>query len=217
MLWGCVICVTAGLAKERGRRRTNVTLDNVVRWYSEGRWEGHLSSADLKECWYARYERNWAVFLAVNRAVCSAKEVGNARTLVQSNAKCRPTEFLILPFVMPSPNFYKIAVFFHGDGGTPEGRGFDSRRCHRIFHWHNPSGYTMALGSTQPLTEMRTRCISWGQRRPVRRADNLSTFMCLVSWNLGASTSWNPQGLSRPVWGLLNLSRRRWYSDFHIL
>ena len=31
-----------------------------------------------------------------------------------------------------------------------------------IFQWHNPSGRTMALGSTQPLTEMRTRCISWG-------------------------------------------------------
>ena len=31
-----------------------------------------------------------------------------------------------------------------------------------IFHWRNPSGRTMALGSTQPLTEMRTRNISWG-------------------------------------------------------
>jgi hypothetical protein len=31
-----------------------------------------------------------------------------------------------------------------------------------IFHWHNPSGHTMALGSTQPLTEMSTRNISWG-------------------------------------------------------
>jgi len=27
---------------------------------------------------------------------------------------------------------------------------------------NNPSGRTMALGSTQPLTEMRTKCISWG-------------------------------------------------------
>jgi len=26
-----------------------------------------------------------------------------------------------------------------------------------IYHWHNPSGRTMALGSTQPLTEMSTR------------------------------------------------------------
>ena len=29
------------------------------------------------------------------------------------------------------------------------------------FHWHNPSGCTMALGSTQRLTEMSTRNISW--------------------------------------------------------
>ena len=30
------------------------------------------------------------------------------------------------------------------------------------FHWYNPSGRTMALGSTQPLTEMSTENISWG-------------------------------------------------------
>jgi hypothetical protein len=37
----------------------------------------------------------------------------------------------------------------------------------------------------------------------MRRADNLTTFMCRLSINLGASTSWNPKGLSRPVMGLL--------------
>ena len=37
------------------------------------------------------------------------------------------------------------------------------------------------------------------QRRPVPRADNLTTFMARLSINLGATTSWNPQGLSRPV------------------
>ena len=31
-----------------------------------------------------------------------------------------------------------------------------------IFHWHHPSDRTMALESTQPLTEMSTRSISWG-------------------------------------------------------
>jgi len=30
-----------------------------------------------------------------------------------------------------------------------------------VFLFH-PSGHVMALGSTQPLTEMSTRCISWG-------------------------------------------------------
>ena len=31
-----------------------------------------------------------------------------------------------------------------------------------VFHWHNPSGRSTALGLTQPLTEMSTRNISWG-------------------------------------------------------
>jgi hypothetical protein len=31
-----------------------------------------------------------------------------------------------------------------------------------IFYWHNPSGHTMALGLTEPLTKMSTRNISWG-------------------------------------------------------
>jgi len=30
-----------------------------------------------------------------------------------------------------------------------------------FFHWHKPSGRTMALGSTQPLTEKSTRNVSW--------------------------------------------------------
>ena len=32
-----------------------------------------------------------------------------------------------------------------------------------IFHWHNPSARTVALGLTQPLTEMSTRNISGGE------------------------------------------------------
>ena len=40
-------------------------------------------------------------------------------------------------------------------GSIPEG-------IIEIFHWQNPSGRTMALGLTQPLTEMSTRNISWG-------------------------------------------------------
>ena len=31
-----------------------------------------------------------------------------------------------------------------------------------IFHWHKPFGCTMALGLTQPLTEISTWNISWG-------------------------------------------------------
>jgi len=92
------------------------------------------------------------------------------------------------------------------NGGVLWGRPRPGRGCSAIDGWmDNPSGRTMALGLTQPLTEMSTRNTSWGLRRPVRRADNLTTFVCRLSWNLGASTSWNPQGLSRPVMGLLYL------------
>ena len=63
----------------------------------------------------------------------------------------------------------------------------------------------MTLGSTQPLTEMSTRGISRGERRPVRKADNRTAILyrCHVIW--GTLTSWNPLGLSRPVMGLFYL------------
>jgi hypothetical protein len=68
----------------------------------------------------------------------------------------------------------------------------------------NPSGRTMALGSTQPLTEMSTPGIfkkiknPGGKVRPARRADNLAAIyevlaVCLS--NVGALTSRNPKGL----------------------
>ena len=55
----------------------------------------------------------------------------------------------------------------------------------RIFHWHNPSGRTVALGSTQPLTEMSTRNISW--RVKAARCIGLTTLPpscadCLEIW-----------------------------------
>jgi hypothetical protein len=49
----------------------------------------------------------------------------------------------------------------------------------------------MALGPTQPLTEMSTRNLPRGKGRPARGANNLTD--CLE--NVGASTSHNPMGL----------------------
>ena len=45
-----------------------------------------------------------------------------------------------------------------------------------------------------------------GWRWPVRRTANLATYMCRFSWNLGASTSLNPEGLFRPVQWMLYFS-----------
>jgi hypothetical protein len=43
-----------------------------------------------------------------------------------------------------------------------------------FFCLRNTSSRTMALGSTQPLTEMSTRNLSGGKGRPARKADNLT-------------------------------------------
>jgi hypothetical protein len=44
----------------------------------------------------------------------------------------------------------------------------------KFFNLPNPSSRTMALGSTQPLTEMSTRNLPKGIGRPARKADNFN-------------------------------------------
>ena len=48
----------------------------------------------------------------------------------------------------------------------PEGHGFNSDGVIEIFHWLNPSGSTMALGSTQPLTEMSKKKVNQSHYKP---------------------------------------------------
>jgi hypothetical protein len=55
----------------------------------------------------------------------------------------------------------------------------------------------MALGSTQPLTEMTTMTLSGGKGCPARKADNLTAISePTVKKNVGASTSHNLMGLN---------------------
>jgi hypothetical protein len=55
-----------------------------------------------------------------------------------------------------------------------QGRGFNSDEVINFYNWCNPSSRTMALGSTQPLTEMGTRNLPRGKGRPARKADNFT-------------------------------------------
>jgi hypothetical protein len=43
-----------------------------------------------------------------------------------------------------------------------------------FYNLPNSSSRTTALGSTEPLTEMSTRNLPGGKKRPARRADNLA-------------------------------------------
>jgi hypothetical protein len=52
--------------------------------------------------------------------------------------------------------------------------GTDSDEVTGIFNSPKPSSRSMALGSTHSLTEMGTRSLSVGKRRPVGKADNLT-------------------------------------------
>jgi hypothetical protein len=76
----------------------------------------------------------------------------------------------------------------------PDGCGFDSRLYHWNFHWHNPSGRTVAPGLNHPLTEISTSNIFWvGKDGQCVGLTTLTIFKCRLSLNLGASKSWNPQ------------------------
>jgi hypothetical protein len=65
-----------------------------------------------------------------------------------------------------------------------------------IFHWHNPSGRTMVLVLTRPLTEMSTRNISWGLKAT-------GAYGCQLYYlhvpTVMKSGSHNHQKISRPV------------------
>ena len=71
----------------------------------------------------------------------------------------------------------------------PEGRGFYSWWCHcnvsltQSFRPHYGPGVDSVCNRNEY------------QEYFVCRADNLTTFMCRLFRNLGASTSWNPQAL----------------------
>ena len=62
-----------------------------------------------------------------------------------------------------------------------------------IFLWHNPSDRTMALGSTQSLTEMSTRRISWGKSGRCVRLTTLPPF-CAVVMKFGNLNFLEPSG-----------------------
>jgi hypothetical protein len=44
----------------------------------------------------------------------------------------------------------------------------------RFFSWPKPSSRSIALGSSQPLTEMSTMNLPGGKEQPVCKADNLT-------------------------------------------
>jgi hypothetical protein len=94
----------------------------------------------------------------------------------------------------------------------PEGRGFDA-----IFHWHDPSGRTMILGSTQPLREMSTRNISWGVKAVGaygRQRNHLHVPTILISRSLNLL---EPSGPAQACTGIPDIGSKRLSFGFCVL
>jgi hypothetical protein len=60
-----------------------------------------------------------------------------------------------------------------------------------FFNSSNPSSRTMSLGSTQPLTELSTKNLSWDKGPPVRKADNSTDICEPIVWKM-----WEPRCLT---------------------
>ena len=57
----------------------------------------------------------------------------------------------------------------------------------------------------------------WGKGGRCVRLTNLTNLMCRLSWNLGASTAWNPLRLSGPVMGLIYLLPKVYWAVIYYL
>jgi hypothetical protein len=71
---------------------------------------------------------------------------------------------------------YVLSCYYLGHAVATNRKVYDSISDEVIgfFNWPNPSSRTMALGSTQPLTQMRTRNLPGGKGRPAGEAVNLN-------------------------------------------
>ena len=97
---------------------------------------------------------------------------------------------------------YAVAHLVQALLQKPEGCCSIPEKQSEIVHWLNYTGaLSTVLGSTQPLTKLSTRDISWKVKAVRARDDNLTIFMCLLSINSGSFNLLEHSGSVRPLIG----------------
>ena len=140
------------------------------------RWNCGTKYAKYIPCVFTRNRKSQVSQIEENSLILRFAKLTNRK-------KHQTNKFTSTILLYSSVHWHEVAQLFEVQRRKPDGRGLDSQWC----HWLNPSGRSMALGPTQPLTKLSTRDISWGRgwSRPIRRADNLTTFMCRLPRNSG--------------------------------
>jgi hypothetical protein len=87
------------------------------------------------------------------------------------------------------------------------------------FNWPNPSSWTIALGSTQPPTEMSTRNLPGGKGWLMCEADNLTAICEPIVWKMlelqRLTTLWAFMACYRDSFTFLPLCFGNWFR-FHL-
>jgi hypothetical protein len=97
---------------------------------------------------------------------------GTAEKHSKVNNNLTSTKHLILNIQILWPNLLQYWQLRHATSRKVAGLIPDE--IIGFFNWPNPSSRTMALGSTQPLTEMSTKNLPGRKGRSVRESDNVT-------------------------------------------
>jgi len=147
-------CLSCYLNKDRIRLDSSAIEPDIFYWHSRGLYFLHFGDEKLQ---FSRLlvNKNWDKLKLISCILIVFMFVGADRAMAptsQGGSRVQIPAQSFVTFVMEESSSWQVYPVVPSD----------------IFHWHNPSGRTMALGSTQPLTEMSTRNIQAVSKRALQ-------------------------------------------------
>jgi hypothetical protein len=146
--YGHITCGTPYAAVERSAmRRWTVSPTLAVHKYSSRRLAARVTTF----CTVAPHQFRPLTHKSVCQFTRTERKASDSSEFKRSLQNCESSVRNLLHVTLLAPTIYNALDFW--------------KICAPLiytFHLHNPSGRTIALGSTQPLTEISAGNISWG-------------------------------------------------------